>query len=167
MILAIFLIALSLCLPVFGADEDEEPELLTMVTGEDFRVILEAEISDLSQYCLSCDPLQVIRHDPVMPSHEAGKLFRALGWATYGVSAADVISTEMFLARGDSELNPLMRNRAIRIGSHIAYPIMINKGTEYVRKKGHPKIALWTRIVAVGILGVVGARNVHVAVGLK
>lgn len=161
--IATFLIALSLCLPVFAADEKP-----AVITAEDFRAYLEAELSDLSQYRLSGDPCQEDRpHDSVPPPDEPGKLFRVMGWATYGTSAADIVTTELSLARGGHERNPYMRNRAVRIGSHIVVPVAVNKATEYIRKKGLPRYALWIRIAAVGMWGFYSARNIHIASGLE
>jgi len=134
-------------------------------TSEDFLAFIEAELEDLSRFRLSSDPAQV---SPRGPKDEPGKLYRILGWMTYGTSAADVITTEVILARGGGELNPLMRNRAVRIGSRSVFCVAFNKSTEYLRtKKGHPKIALWMRISIVALHGYVVARNVHVARGLE
>lgn len=37
--------------------------------------------------------------------------------------AADLTSTEYMLARGGYEMNPLMTNRAVRVGMNIAVPV--------------------------------------------
>jgi len=154
----LFLFAILVASPTAARAEEK--------AGEELRAYIEAQLSDLGQFSLSIDPTQVGPHGPVQPD-EPGKLYRVLGWMAYGTSAADVITTEVILARGGEELNPLMRNRTVRIGSHIAYPFVFNEITEFIRKKGHPKIALWTRIAVVGILGSVSARNAHVARGLQ
>ena len=90
-------------------------------------------------------------------SEEPFTLFRALGWTTYGVSAADNISTEIALSKGAYEGNPFMRNRTVRI----PYPILINYATEKARQKGHEKVALWMRIALIAGYGYVAAHNLR------
>jgi hypothetical protein len=127
--------------------------------GEEFRAYIEAQLSDLSRFRLP-EPSQVGPHGPVPPKDEPSKLFRALGWAVYGTSAADVVTTEIGLARGRRELNPVMRNRAVRIGAHIVVPIAVNKTTEFIRSEGYPTYALVIRMAVVGMWGFTSARNV-------
>jgi hypothetical protein len=128
--------------------------------GEEFRAYIEAELSDLSRFHLPSDPSQVGPHGPVPPEDEPSKLFRALGWAVYGTSAADVVTTEIGLARGRHELNPVMRNRAVRIGAHVVVPIAVNKTTEFIRSEGYPTYALIIRMAVVGMWGFTSARNI-------
>lgn len=102
------------------------------------------------------------RHYTPATKDKGSTLYRALGLATYGAIGADLTTTELGLARGLVEGNPIQRHRAVRIVSHVALGIFWNEYlTEGLRKKGHPKAALWMRIAAVAAYGLLTARNVH------
>jgi hypothetical protein len=94
---------------------------------------------------------------------EPGRLYQALGWAAFGGSAGDVLSTEYALAAGGYELNPLQQRRAVRIGSNAAFPFATNSLTEELRKDGHPKLALWCRVAVVALKGYAIVHNLRVA----
>lgn len=93
---------------------------------------------------------------------EESKAFRVLGWATYGTVAADAITTEIGLCRGAREVNPLQRNRAVRLSTHAAFGIGFNYGTAKLYAN-HPKVALWMRIGAVAFFGFLTAHNAAIA----
>jgi hypothetical protein len=44
--------------------------------------------------------------------------------AMMAMSMMDVISTEQFLSKGYKEANPMQQNRAVRIASHVAIPLV-------------------------------------------
>jgi len=92
---------------------------------------------------------------------EPGRLYTALGYASFVGSAGDFFSTEYVLAGGGSELNPLQQYRGVRIGSSVAFPLVANYFTEELRKDGHPKLALWSRIALVGLKGYAIVHNLR------
>jgi len=92
---------------------------------------------------------------------EPGRLYKALGWASFGGAAGDFASTEYALAGGGSELNPLQQYRGVRIGSSVAFPFAVNYLSEELRKDGHPKLALWVRIASLGLKGYAIAHNLR------
>ncbi len=92
-----------------------------------------------------------------------GRLYRALGYAAFAGAAGDVLSTEYALTDGGSELNPLLQNRGVRIGSNAAFPFATNYLTEELRKDGHPKLALWCRIGLVALKGYAVFHNLRAA----
>ncbi len=92
---------------------------------------------------------------------QGGRLYQALGWATFAGSAGDALSTEYAIRGGASELNPLQENRGVRIGSAVAFPLVSNYLSEELRKDGHPKLALWLRIAVVGLKGYVIVHNLR------
>lgn len=94
---------------------------------------------------------------------EPGRIYRALGWATFAGSAGDFLSTEHALAGGGSELNPLLQNRGVRASSAVAFPIAANYLTEELREDGHPKLALWCRVAIVGLKGYAVFHNLRAA----
>jgi len=100
---------------------------------------------------------------PAAPNDEPGRLYQALGWAAFGGSAGDVLSTEYALAAGGYELNPLQQHRAVRIGSNAAFPFATNSLTEELRKDGHPKLALWCRVAVVALKGYAIVHNLRAA----
>jgi len=102
-----------------------------------------------------------IRVEEPQEKEQPSKLFRALGWGVYGASAADLICTEIALSRGAYEANPFMRNRAVRISYHVAFPILINYATEKDRKNGDDKRALWVRIAFVAAYAVITTQNLR------
>lgn len=154
----LFLFAILAAAPAAARAEEK--------AGKDFRAVIEASMTDLSQFHLPSTAMQVDPESPVQPKDEPGKLFRGLGWAVYGTSAAEIVTTELLMARGGYERNPLMRNRAVRIGVHIVVPVAVNKATEFIRKEGLPRYALWIRIAVVAMWGFTSARNIHIAGGL-
>ncbi|MHA2068877.1 MAG: hypothetical protein ACXABY_31325 [Candidatus Thorarchaeota archaeon] len=98
---------------------------------------------------------------PVVAEEKESKLFRVAGWAVYGVSGGDVISTEIVLSNGGREVNPLMRNRAIRVSSHVLLPLSINSMTADLYRRGNKKGALWIRIALVAGYGYVISHNLR------
>jgi len=93
---------------------------------------------------------------------EESRLFRALGYAMFASKAGDFASTELVLATGGYETNPLMQNRGTRIAGTIAYPVIANYATAKVYQK-HPKLAIATRIAIVGLYGWAVAHNLREA----
>lgn len=92
---------------------------------------------------------------------KAGRLYLALGWASFAGAAGDFVSTEYALAAGGYELNALQQRRGVRIGSGAAFPFLVNHLTEQLRRDGHPKLALCMRIALVGLKGYAIAHNLR------
>lgn len=93
---------------------------------------------------------------------EPTKLYRALGLAVWGTKMGDAVSTEMVLGvEGGVERNPFLQHRGVRISAAVAAPIIVNWGSDELRKRGHPKIALWLRIGAVAYWGYLTAHNLR------
>jgi hypothetical protein len=90
------------------------------------------------------------------------KLFRALGWAHLGLQAGDLASTEMFLAEGYQELNPLMQSRAVRFTTKPAVGVVTNYATAKLYQE-HPKLAVVLRIGVCVAYGYVVANNFRLA----
>lgn len=90
-------------------------------------------------------------------------LFRGLGLAMYGAKTGDLLSTELLLLDGGVELNPFMQHRSVRIAATAAAPIVVNWSSEELRKRGHPKLALWMRISAVALFGYATTHNLRAA----
>jgi hypothetical protein len=97
------------------------------------------------------------------PNDKPGRLYQALGWAAFGGSAGDVLSTEYALSGGGYELNPIQQHRGVRIGSNVAFPFLVNHLTDELRKDGHPKLALWCRVAVVALKGYAIVHNLRVA----
>lgn len=96
-------------------------------------------------------------------NEDEGALFRALGYGTYATFGGDAVSTELALANGSSELNPFQDIRAVRIGSHVAVPVLVNYATAELYHNGHKKTALWVRIATVAAFGYATAHNLRQA----
>ncbi|MGH9392276.1 MAG: hypothetical protein ACRD1Z_21945 [Vicinamibacteria bacterium] len=91
-----------------------------------------------------------------------GRLYQALGWATFAGSAGDVLSTEYALsASGARELNPLQQHIGLRVGSNVAFPLAANYMTNKLREDGHPRLALWCRVAVVALKGYAIAHNLR------
>jgi hypothetical protein len=65
--------------------------------------------------------------------------------ALWLASAADLGTTEYALANyaGAQELNPLQRNQAVRIGTHIALPLFLTYEARKNPKSKRLKILIW------------------------
>jgi len=67
----------------------------------------------------------------------------ALRWAIAG-QATDLVSTEISLANGGVEMNPLMQNRSVRIAAKVGLVVMF-----YAYAKKYPEDKLGIIILAV------------------
>jgi hypothetical protein len=77
----------------------------------------------------------------------SGGVFKALGVGMFVSAGADLASTELSLSRpGVYEMNPLQRNRSVRILSHVAAPAIAYWVTDKLHKKGNTRAALLFRI---------------------
>ena len=86
--------------------------------------------------------------------------FDIMGKGLYITRAGDVISTEVALARGAREGNPLMKRRTFRIASLAMAPAIF-----YATKRIHktrPRLAFWLRVGAVVGWGSVMVHNLRV-----
>lgn len=72
-------------------------------------------------------------------------------FVVFGAAAvADMATTEMVLYRGGREVNPLMRDRGIRLATNAAIVFATAKATHKLRKSGHRNAA---RVVTVAFVG--------------
>jgi len=88
------------------------------------------------------------------------KLAGRMIWIT---TATDLVSTEIFLARGRTEFNPLVQKRAIRIPTKIGAAWAANRLTKFSADKGHKKTALVIRWSVVIALAVASGNNVVIS----
>jgi len=101
-------------------------------------------------------------------SDERSGVFDAFGWAMAASSAADVASTEWGLRQpGVFERNPLMGNRSLRIGVHVATPAAVWWLTERMHRQGQKKVALIVRISVVAAYGYATLHNLRTLSSLK
>jgi hypothetical protein len=71
-------------------------------------------------------------------------------FAYYGTLAAtDLATTELCLARGCAEGNPLMRDRAVRTTFHVAAAVGLAKLDQWLDRRGHHGLA-WVGRVGFG-----------------
>ena len=79
----------------------------------------------------------------------AGGLSKAEAFLVAATSL-DLISTEVGLAQGRPEVNPVMRNRRVRIALNVAQVAFSIVASRKLRDSGHPRLAtavLWAPIV--------------------
>lgn len=101
-------------------------------------------------------------------SREASGLFSGLGVGMFAAASGDAASTEWGLSRaGVYEANPLMRSRAVRIGTHVAVPAAMWWASDYLYNKGERKLAWAMRIGVVAAYGYATLHNVRTVSGLK
>lgn len=115
----------------------------------------------LAVWAQGADREELDQEEPAAELEEPSRLYKVMGWATWGGQAGDFASTEYLIENGGYERNPLMRNRGVRIGSVVAFPLVSNYLSEELRKEGHPKLALWMRIAVVGLKGYAIAHNLR------
>jgi len=76
-----------------------------------------------------------------------GGVFVAMGVGMFAVSAGDLATTELGLARpGITEANPFHRNRLVRLSTHGAIPALLWWTTDRLHARGKTKLALIMRI---------------------
>jgi len=93
---------------------------------------------------------------------EPGALFSGLGVGMFLATSGDAVSTEWGLSRpGVYEANPLMRNRAVRIGAHVAVPTLMWWASDHFYKNGQRKVAWALRIGMTAAYGYVTLHNVR------
>ena len=73
-------------------------------------------------------------------------------------SVADIATTEVALGRGYSEVNPLMRNRAVRITAKLVMPGLIFHWT----RNASPKRRIFWCVVASSVWASLAARNLYI-----
>lgn len=101
-------------------------------------------------------------------TQEGSVLFSGLGMGMFVAASGDVASTEWGLSRaGVYEANPLMRNRAVRIGTHVMAPMAMWWASEQLYNKGQRKLAWAVRIGVAAAYGYASLRNVRAVSGLK
>ena len=97
---------------------------------------------------------------------EESQLFKDLGKTVYITQVTDIISTEVALANGIAEVNPFMKNRAVRIPAKIVGGFVVNKLTAKLYKT-HPKAAVLIRLGAVCATTYVTTRNLQVSYSMS
>lgn len=93
---------------------------------------------------------------------EESRLFRDLGVAVYISSTADLLTTEIALARGAEEINSLMRNQPVRVCSKVAMTVAFNYITAEIYKR-KPKVAIVMRMAATCAYSWATAKNIEVS----
>ena len=88
--------------------------------------------------------------------------FTAAGVFLLSAAAADQVTTEVSLARGNRELNPLMRARAVRVSAGAAAAVAAQLATRALHRRGHPRLATVLRFTAGGLFAATAARNLWV-----
>ena len=86
--------------------------------------------------------------------------FRLAGRLLWITSVSDLVSTELGLARGRHEANPLMRRRAIRIPAKIGVTYLINRMTS---RRPNRKGATILRWVSAGLFAFATGNNIVVS----
>lgn len=75
--------------------------------------------------------------------------FKTMGVGMFAAAAGDLATTELGLRSPEIvEMNPMQRNRGVRIATHIAVPALLFWATERASKSGNRKLALLIRIGA-------------------
>lgn len=82
-------------------------------------------------------------------------------FAIYLARSGDVVSTEFILAAGFHETNPFMRERAVRITTAIAGPVLIELGARRLERDRHPRWAFALRVAAMAAWGYATAHNLR------
>jgi hypothetical protein len=76
-----------------------------------------------------------------------GSFYSVLGVGMFAVAGADLASTELGWSRpGVFEVNPLQRNRGVRVATHVAAPALMYWVTDRLHRSGRPKLALMARL---------------------
>jgi hypothetical protein len=94
-------------------------------------------------------------------AQEESMLFKVAGWAVTGTATGDLATTEYGLSRGFTEANPLVRNRGVRFGTHVAITVATNHVTARLHQHGHTRAALWVRLAVAGAYGYAVAHNLR------
>jgi hypothetical protein len=81
-------------------------------------------------------------------------------------SAGDLISTELGLASGAQELNPIAQNRLVRVGLKTGTTIFVWWLAERCDEEGHEKIAKIMRWTHIGTNLGVTSWNVYITISL-
>jgi hypothetical protein len=84
----------------------------------------------------------------------------------FAASAADFATTELGLARGLREGNPLAGDRGLRLVHHVVGPAAVYWTTEQLRRKGKDKLALALRIALMAAYGYATVHNLRQVSGL-
>ena len=90
-----------------------------------------------------------------------GALFRSFGVAMFAASAGDLVTTELGLARGHIEGNPIARSRGLRYSHHVAGPAAVWYTSRKLHRSGRTKLALLLRISLVAAYGYASIHNAH------
>lgn len=99
--------------------------------------------------------------EAVSPFPEASAPFQISGIGMFAASAADFATTELGLARGLSEGNPVASNRGLRLVHHVVGPAAVFWTTEHLRRKGKQKLALTLRLALIAAYGYATVHNLR------
>jgi hypothetical protein len=142
------LFAISVAIAASGASEEK-------------RRALEPTEDELAAFQLQPGAIESVK-----PFPESSALFQISGVGMFALSAADVATTEIGLARGLTEGNPAASNRALRLVQHVAGPAAVYWTTERLRRNGKEKLALALRIALVAAYGYATVHNLRQVGGL-
>jgi hypothetical protein len=93
---------------------------------------------------------------------DGSPLFAASGFGMFAASAADFATTEIGLASGLDEGNPLAQDRGVRLLHHVVGPAAVWWTTEKLQKSGRTKLALSLRIAVMVAYSYAAIHNTHV-----
>jgi hypothetical protein len=104
--------------------------------------------------------------EAVTPFPESSAALQISGFGMFAASATDFATTELGLARGLSEGNPVASDRALRLVHHVVGPAAVYWTTEHLRRKGKDKLALTLRIALIAAYGYATVHNLRQVSGL-
>jgi hypothetical protein len=88
-------------------------------------------------------------------------LFEISGLGMFAASGADFATTEIGLARGLGEANPVASNRSVRLVHHVIGPAAVWWTTAELQKNGKTKLATALRIALMGAYGYATLHNLR------
>jgi hypothetical protein len=110
--------------------------------------------------------LPPVEIEAAAPFPEPSAAFRISGLGMFAASATDFATTELGLARGLSEGNPVASDRGLRLVHHVVGPAAVYWTTEHLRRKGKDKLALTLRIALMAAYGYATVHNLRQVSGL-
>lgn len=120
--------------------------------------------ADLEQFTLA--PADVGENPSDLPLEGGTPLFQISGYAMFVASGTDLATTEMGMARGLGEGNPLASNRSVRLLHHLVGPAAVWWTTSELQKNGKTKLATTLRIALMAAYGYATLHNLRQVGGI-
>lgn len=121
--------------------------------------------ADLEQFTLA--PADVVEHRGDLPLEGGTPLFQISGYGMLVASGTDFATTEMGMAQGLDEGNPLASNRSIRFLHHVVGPAAVWWTTSELQKSGKTKLATTLRIALMAAYGYATLHNLRQVGGIR